>query len=280
MPYKPYKRFIETQFNNNRLNWNSNVNQLKNIGNFFTQRLNALQIYNLQQLVEYVVNQVNSMIQGTKIRKFQIVIGQLTENARRHKCGINNYLIRPLNRFAFNTLVDLVDYAKTNLPTINPQHISANLATKLICNFNEGTTRNNNQNNNNGAFCQVSDIRGNVGDSDDVNAMRYCPCNSTQQSCQSNTNCKWHNRACIPRHTKYHRAAKDVPGYAGEWDPTGNLEHTRPNTRYVSVPHGPGRRGKIITPLQITQRCSATTQRGTRCRRNGINNTTLCHIHS
>ena len=251
-----HKEFIRTAphlFANGNVNWNSDVGNLKYIGGQYAGILQQLNIDTVGEVVEAAVDAVQQAAQAQPEDVIFDLIGGWTRNARAHSChGKNkNYLVRPINRFAFNALVDVVDYAQSvgyNQNGYNASTLPNNLASTLICDNNEGLQMNPNWDHQT-PFCNRVAGRGSAGTHAGAVGMRKCPCLG-QQDCQSNVNCTWlapHN-ACVGSQSMLNRGhrARDVGNFVGDWKggavpPQANQR--RPNARYVPMPAGPQRGG-------------------------------------
>ena len=249
-----YKRFGKTNFDNLEF---TDLKNLKYIGPVLKQQIQTKypNIYTIEDLLEYIRTKfMQSHPRNTQKQKLIIlvdIIGELVKNPRAFKCTTSKYLIRPINRMAFNSIVDLVDYVKQYYPLqYQYQAFPTNIAGNLICKFNEGskTIRFNNQ-----KHCIAP---ANIGKD---NKFRTCPCINNQNECNQEQGCKWAddgtNKGCIPSqgNPKTNRKyATNIKNKAGDWytEDYSNFLHNEtpitrlPNKNYVRD----GNRGYFYTP--------------------------------
>lgn len=247
MPFKPYVRIVPNKFASGHWQWNTQIHRLKYIGPYYRQRLNALNIYTIDDFINHIANVIYEDNQNNVLDRVLASIASITMNERRYQCTQNNYLPRPVNRFAFNILSDVLDYGRQVQRHPALMHLPPNIAGQFICNWNEGTDV---AADGAASFCNYTPDYGSVGDN--AYAMRTCPCLSDANQCNANPNCMWINgepSGCIPRHTRYdeRRNAPDVFPFAGDWNLHGvpDNEHRAPGTSYITIPQnqGPGRAG-------------------------------------
>lgn len=250
-----YKRFGKTNFDNLEF---SDLTKLKYIGPVLKQQIQTkyLTIQTIDDLIEHIRNKyIASQPRNTqkqKLTQLVDIIGELVINPRAFKCTTSKYLVRPINRMAFNSIVDLVDYIKQyQSANYQYQSLPTNIAGNLICKFNEGarSTRFSNQKHCIGAVNSGKD-----------NVFRSCPCIDNQSDCNHKEGCKWandgQNQGCIPSqgNPKTNRKyATNIKNKAGDWykDDYSNFLHNQnglitrlPNKNYVRD----GTRGHFFTP--------------------------------
>ena len=138
--------------------WADPVSRLKYVGPVLTARITAAMQFqqepSLVEVVQHIVDQTAQMVttnpafQGARgARKaVESLVSQMTLSPRALMCT-NSYRIRLVNRFGFNVLVDLLQYAKDFPPPTLPAASLANLLNvvpshlrrDVICGFNEGS---------------------------------------------------------------------------------------------------------------------------------------------
>lgn len=253
MPFKPFTRVIRAAFLAHTLTWTSPVRKIKYIGPYLETNLNNQNIHTVFDVVNYVDQIVVGMPGQASAQQILDTIrnsvGHLVRNNRGHQCT-QMYLARPLNRFGFNVLIDLLDYAKTRkqatphanwLNALDLTRVPLNLIAKLLCEFNEGLAFDATNYN---TPCRKTPARGSVGAEPSVQAMRRCPCITNAANC--NGPCLWtadNGGACVARYARARdfRQARDINGFVGDWDPSAVPlpGHRRPTARYVRRPADP-----------------------------------------
>ena len=163
------------------LDLSSPISAVKYIGKDTAERLNAEHgIATIADFRDYL----NRMVTTFSVPQLQNAIALLTGNRRRHTCD-KEYLVRPLNRMAFNALADLaVQLLEVTDDAGNPvaAEVGDDVAEALICKFNEGTRRNGAWDPDDPSAAPFCDgTAGSVGPA--ARAMRKCPCLITRGQC-------------------------------------------------------------------------------------------------
>lgn len=261
--YRPFAPKVQAAFEAGQLTWESSVRDLKYFGQYLETRLNNLNIYNIADLVQYLLTQINQNANDDIIVNAFQAIAPLVFNAFAQQCK-GDYLSRPLNRMGFNIIADVLQYARlyADWPDANLnatlQALPINIGGVLICNFNERLQPNALGPNGEmpATYCNKIAMYGNVGS--DMASLRSCPCTLNPDACQGD--CMWvpgmpgEPGACISRVAVYDRGnhVLDQEPYPGDWYPDDQYPPTiRNNARYVPVPPAPGRFGYMFAlPVQ------------------------------
>jgi hypothetical protein len=242
MPHRPYLRL------QGPVQWNAPVSSLKYIGPYYTGILQTQNIIRIIDVVRYFsMRTAEALNEDIPERYLFIKFAELTRNQNAQMCK-GRYNPRPINRMAFNALVNLVDYAYHNPQEFdNPDflepfyYLDFDLAPTLLCSMNEGQGPSQDDL----TMCDKVQLMGNVGDEPEILSMRNCPCINDINAC--NGDCVWSEDACISRIANYDNRnyAPDIPPYSGDWYPlNGQPPHIRPGTRYVNA--GQNRVGKMF----------------------------------
>lgn len=257
-PFRPYRRVLPAAFPDaNGLHWDAPMQALPYIGPWYAARLGQqAHVYTLRDWVRHVVARLQQVPNATAPQRRALVrdlVGALTRNQAPHTCR-SGYLVRPINRMAFNALVEVLALARDRPPPglLNVNLLPPRLEAALICEFNQGLPRRPQAQQAPGApICQAGGGRGSVGGSHAVWEMRHCPCLTTPDQCEANPahRCQWlPQHGCISRTARMDRsrAANDVGNFAGDWDTATTVP--RANERFVPIPPGggPGRQGRLF----------------------------------
>lgn len=241
--------FKRSNFSTNSFDWDSDVEWLKYIKTYFGDELRKKNIYKLGDVVNAVLVAVEAAPQNPPEETIRDLVGSWTINKHAHECRSNDYLPRPVNRFAFNALIDLVDFARDDDYSDNGRNaadLPDDLAGNLICDWNEGLTTNPNWDfaqPDQEPFCHRATGRGSAGPHRGAVGMRRCPCLG-QEQCVKDNNCQWlgSHSACVGRDSRRNRGhpAPDIQNYAGDrkGGPAPTAMQRRPNSRYVPTPDG------------------------------------------
>lgn len=279
-----YTRLIPIAFQTNRLSWASAVISIPLIGPYYRTKLagapwNAYTV--LQLLQHYVALAAGAGTVAHKTEAIRADLSVLTRNARSLTCTPDGYLVRPVNRMAFNVIADLLAYARERAvidaaqlpPNIN--QLPPNVHYRLICQTNEMTHAPNYVgvhaagNNGTAPLCHNTPDRGNV-EGGDALEMQRCPCFRTANTCNganlgvAGAGCMWvpaqpganPGPGCVPANARSDRGrgAPGVGGEAGSWNYKNLPTAGRP---YVDFPpgSGPGRDGTsvIVPPVQAAR---------------------------
>ncbi len=234
MPYRPYRRIVGP------VRWNDPVTTLRYIGPYYAEILENFEVITLRDVVVYFsFRALEAIVEPSPEDYMFEKFAELTRNRNAQTCQ-EGYLPRPINRMAFNALVDLVDYAIQHPAEFNDPEVllrfddlDLNLAGVLACRMNEGHEPSDDPQ----FLCNKVPLMGNVGDEPEIRSMRRCPCIDNAEAC--NGDCTWTDNACISRYADLnrHNYAPDVPPYRGDWTTDVNAP-TRPGTRYVMAGHG------------------------------------------
>jgi hypothetical protein len=200
-----FRRRVPYLFSIGALGWNSPVELLPYIGAEIRDQLHGYNLHILRDvaMTAFAIS-VDINFGGTVQDRIFNWLAQLTTNPRGHTCQ-GHYLVRPYNRMAFNSLVDLIEYATIVAPL--PQgnalagmvHIDPTWFAKLICESNEGGyvnpaiiypfTPNQFRNTD---LCTFPNNRGNIGRAiHGAGAIRQCPCIASAAQCGDRPGCQW-----------------------------------------------------------------------------------------
>jgi hypothetical protein len=239
MPHRPYRRM------QGPVQWNAPVSTLRYIGPYFAGILQNQNINSLLDVVLYFLMRTEEAIDTDFPERYLFQkFAELTRNQNAQTCQ-DGYLPRPINRMAFNALVDLVDYARRHPGEFdNPEYLAPfdllnfNLAPTLLCRMNEGQGPSQDPQ----FMCNKVPLMGNVGDEPEITSMRRCPCINNADAC--NGDCVWSENACISRIADYDNRnyAPDIPPFSGDWYQFNG--QVRPGTHYVAA--GQNRLGRMF----------------------------------
>ena len=243
MPHRPYRRM------QGPVQWNAPISTLRYIGPYFAGILQNQDINSLLDVVLYFSVRAEEAVNTDFPERYLFQkFAELTRNQNAQTCQ-DGYLPRPINRMAFNALVDLVDYAIRhpdqfdNVEFLEPfDLLNFNLAPTLLCRMNEGQGESQDPQ----LMCDKIPFMGNVGDEPEITSMRHCPCINNINAC--NGDCVWSENACISRIADYDNRnyAPDIPPFSGDWYQNNNGQPltARPGTRYVLA--GQNRLGRMF----------------------------------
>lgn len=197
---KKFDPFVGAYFANGRLNWQSEVSQLRYIGVNLTNQLNAAGIGTLNDVILYLT-------EAETLPEVGQLLADLTRSPSVNECkGMDDnpprpYLPRAFNRMGFNALSDLLHFAATGAYNDDPfdENVRARLD-EFVAELDDGDVRKwlvKIFNENDG---------GNVGPNADVRAARRCPCWRTNATCNADAGCQWIPRSaqnptpgCVPQ---------------------------------------------------------------------------------
>lgn len=97
---------LTARFNAGHLTPNSFVRQLPSIGALFGGRFNQLNIFDLQDIVDYFNNRALQTV-SARLRS-------IFENLRANQCVDQNYHIMDVNMNGYNIIIHLLHYAQAN----------------------------------------------------------------------------------------------------------------------------------------------------------------------
>jgi hypothetical protein len=224
--------------------WNSPITDLKYIGpwvgGLIRDALGTNDMPSAGQTIDYVLRRSQQVRRGyrTNHEALEAVVAALSLNRRLLECTPSGYMPGPVNRMAFNAIIDMIAYAKTHQhPFVGPARTFLNkldavrLKKYVICGWNEGTDLADGGD----GMCDLSLPSAVFGQGAFAQALGHCPCKS-QDDCTSDPQCRWVDidgtEGCVV----------DVPGggrYGKRWRGPRNREfatYARTNSQRMLSP--------------------------------------------
>jgi hypothetical protein len=220
MPGRRFQKGVVTNFFANGGNWNDLIsnNKFLYIANEMIERIKtAMNIQTtpaLEEVLNYILERSSQAYAtgdfASRYEAIQAVIGMMVWNPRHMTCDEKTgYLRRIPNRYAFNTLAELVaeaegggNYQISQNADLFLTHLDANTVRKnIICRFNEGVAHNNPLEPDPDSEFLCRQTRSNTtGSGTFAHALSKCPCHATAQSCGGDGTCSWDNAIgkCLP----------------------------------------------------------------------------------
>lgn len=176
-----FERSVDNLFHRHTINWDHDITRLNHIAATMGAQLAAVGVVSLMDFVRYIC------IDCGHIRDAARKMAQVLVTPRLHECAgaQANYLPRIFNRFAFNSLADLLDYA---VQQRNQGHLFAPAVRNQLRLYH--TQRHPHDS----VYAWLFEYNEHNGDNvrpGPARAARSCPCSVSANTCNAQPQCRW-----------------------------------------------------------------------------------------
>lgn len=200
MPHHFPKGNAEDFFNDH--GWDSAITELRYVGPWIGGQIqNATSTAatpTAAQTLSYLLKRAGQVRRGygTHNAALEAVVAAVSLNKRILDCTDKGYLPGPVNRMAFNALIDLVAYAKDHAHPLtgaartflNKLGSSQSIRKNVICKWNEGTDLADDDGSD--EMCDLGQPTAVYGSGEFAQALGKCPCMS-KDACEHADSCSW-----------------------------------------------------------------------------------------